>query len=48
MLANGMGGIDWQGLPVACAYRGVRDVEMLIHRLLLIKAYRPAQPTHDA
>lgn len=41
MLANGMGGIDWAGLPLACAVFGVRDVELLIHRLVTLKTYRP-------
>lgn len=39
-LANGMGGLDWAGLPLLCAYHGVRDVEGLLHRLLVIKAHR--------
>jgi hypothetical protein len=40
MLANGMGGLDWAGLPLACAYYGVRDVEGLVHRLLVLKLHR--------
>jgi len=40
MLANGMGGVDWTGLPLACAVFGVRDVEALIHRMLVIKMHR--------
>jgi len=41
MLANGMGGYDWSGLPYACAYHGVRDVEGLLHRLTLIRCHQP-------
>lgn len=41
MLANGMGGIDWSGLPLVCALLGVRDVELLVERLLVIKTHRP-------
>lgn len=41
MLANGMGGLDWAGLPLACAYHGVRDVEGLMQRLLVIKLHDP-------
>ena len=41
MLANGMGGIDWAGLPLACAVHGVGDVEGLIHRLVVVKTHRP-------
>lgn len=39
MLANGSGGIDWAGLPLACALFGVRDVTGLVERLRVIKAY---------
>lgn len=42
MLANGMGGIDWAGLPLACAVHGVQqDIEALIHRLTVIKTHKP-------
>lgn len=41
MLANGMGGIDWAGLPLACAVHGVTDIEALIHRLVVIKTHKP-------
>lgn len=40
-LANGMGGLDWAGLPLLCAYHCVNDVEGLLHRLLVIKTHRP-------
>ena len=40
MLANGSGGLDWAGLPLACALYGVRDVQMLLHRILVIKLHR--------
>lgn len=43
MLATDSGSIDWQGLPLACAYFGVRDVEMLIHRLIVMKTHRCAK-----
>jgi hypothetical protein len=39
-LSNGMGGIDWSGLPLICALHGVRDVEGLMYRLLTIKTHR--------
>ena len=44
MLSNGMGGIDWAGLPLAAALHGVDDVELLIHQLLAIKLHRPDLP----
>ncbi len=40
MLSNGMGGYDWAALPLACRIHGVRDVEMLIERLLVLKTHR--------
>jgi hypothetical protein len=39
-LSNGMGGLDWAGLPMMCALHGVRDVEGLLYRLLTIKTHR--------
>mgnify|MGYP001220188524 FL=1 len=41
-LANGMGGIDWSGLPMVCGWLGVEDMEGLMQRLTLIKAHRKA------
>ena len=47
MLANGMGGIDWAGLPLACAWLGVRDVDGLLQRLLIIKTHDPKRNQED-
>lgn len=47
LLANGMGGIDWAGLPLACAWLGVRDVDALLQRLLLIKTHDPKRMLDD-
>jgi len=41
MLANGMGGLDWSALPLACVLYGVQDIELMIHRLLVIKLHQP-------
>ena len=41
MLANGMGGLDWAGLPLAVALFGIDDVEGLLYRLQVIKSHRP-------
>lgn len=41
LLANGMGGLDWAGLPIVAAYLGITDIEPLIHALGVIKAHRP-------
>lgn len=47
MLANGMGGVDWAGLPIACALYGIQDVELLIRRLLVIKLHDPKENDVD-
>lgn len=40
MLSNGMGGLDWSGLPFVCEALGVRNVEGLMQRLAVIKLRR--------
>jgi hypothetical protein len=42
-MTNGMGGLDWQGLPYVAAYLGVQDITGLIDRLLIIKTHKPQQ-----
>lgn len=41
MLANGMGGIDYAGLPVVAALLGCDDIETLVLRLTVIKNHSP-------
>lgn len=41
LLANGMGGIDWAGVPLVFALLGVADPEPMLHRLGVIKLHRP-------
>lgn len=41
MLANGMGGLDWAGLPFVVELLGIDDVEAFVHQLMTIKAWRP-------
>jgi len=43
MLANGMGGLDWSGLPIALAALGVPDegIEPLVDALVTIKLHKP-------
>lgn len=41
MLANGMGGIDWAGLPLVAAFLGVGDVEGLLESLETVLTHRP-------
>jgi len=48
MLANGSGGIDWAGLPLACYLYAVADVELLIRRLLIIKLHDPKDNDVDS
>lgn len=45
LLSNGMGGLDWAGLPLVAAYLGITRIEPLMHAMGVIKAHRPA--THD-
>lgn len=39
LLSNGMGGFDWNGLPIVAELLGVDDPAMLIERLETIKAF---------
>lgn len=41
-----MGGIDWAGVPLVAEFLGVRDLEMFLHRLTVIKLHRP-MPVKD-
>ena len=41
LLANGMGGHDWAGLGVVCAWLGITDIDGLLQRLLIIKTHNP-------
>jgi hypothetical protein len=43
LLANGMGGLDWSGLPYVVAHLGVRDVDGLMRRLKIIKGHSPPE-----
>lgn len=42
--ANGMGGIDWECVPLFAEFYGVTDADMLIERLLFIKLHKPEVP----
>lgn len=44
-LANGMGGICWEGLELHVALFGITDVEGLVQRLHVIKGHRPKDST---
>ena len=48
-LANGMGAIDWQGIDTVAALLDVADgqLELLLHRLQVIKCYRPIHAAKD-
>lgn len=41
MLQDGMGGLSWDGLPVAIDHYGIEDTDGLIERLLVIKSHKP-------
>lgn len=40
LLANGMGGIDWAGLPFVVEWLGVSDLQGLMQRLSILLSYR--------
>lgn len=42
MMNNGMGGIEWEALPVAVELYGIHDVEGLVAGLLVVKGHKPA------
>lgn len=46
MLANGAGGLDWAGLPLAVAHYGITNLPAVIDRLVVVKTHRP--PEHAA
>jgi hypothetical protein len=41
LLANGMGGIDWAGIPLVFGMLGISDPEPMIERLGAIKTHQP-------
>lgn len=41
LLSNGMGGIDYAGLPYVTALLGIEDVEALLSALLVIRMHDP-------
>lgn len=41
LLANGMGGIDWAGVSLVCAYLGVTQIEPFIDALHVLLTYQP-------
>lgn len=48
LLSNGMGGLDWAGLPIVAAYLGISRVEPLLHALAVIKAHKPPRADDDS
>jgi hypothetical protein len=44
MLQNGMGGIDWAGLPLVAAHIGVTDAEALLDALEVLITHEPDRP----
>ena len=45
MLANGMGGLDWSGLPYVIEFFGIQNVEEFLESVMVIKKHS-AQVTH--
>ena len=48
LLKNGMGGLDWAGLPYVVTHLGITDVPALIDALKTIKTYIPETSQEDA
>lgn len=40
-LQNGMGGVDWAGLPWMADLYGVEDLDDITERLIVIKTHEP-------
>lgn len=47
LLGNGMGGFDWAGLPLVCAWLGITDVDGLLYRLRIIRLHRDPEDDTD-
>ncbi len=47
LLKNGMGGLDWAGLPYAVEHLGLEDVPALIDALQTIKTYQKPDTNPD-
>lgn len=47
LMANGMGGVDWSGLPFLCGWLGLQDVEAVMQRLVMIRMYRKPSERGD-
>lgn len=43
MLSNGMGAIDWAGLPTVAALLDIQDLDLFVARLMTIKTHRQPQ-----
>lgn len=47
MLANGMGGLDWAGLPFVVDHLGIQDVDLFVHKLRVILRRRAQRTQQD-
>lgn len=43
LLSNGMGGIDWAGLPLVVAHLGIERIDVLIDTMATIKTHQPRE-----
>lgn len=48
LLHNGMGGLDWAGLPLVVELLGVTDIELLLVRLQVIREHKPPEVAPSA
>lgn len=47
LLAGGMGGIDWAGLPLAAEFLGIRHLEPVLEALEVVLTHRPPKTDED-
>ena len=40
MLANGMGGLDWAGLPIVVEHLGIPDINLFLWQLRVIRSHK--------
>lgn len=48
LIRTGSGGLDWNSLPFIVQWLGVRDVDMLCHRLRVILLHKPDNPNPES
>lgn len=47
LLAGGMGGIDWAGLPLAAEFLGIQQLEPVLEALEVVLTHRPPKAADE-